>query len=284
MRNQKLEVVRPSFWRPYIKSTDAPTDAPTITWNGRKKVVVVFVALCAAAYLYSVTTASVSVLLNVSLPSPKLSEAWEDIARVAAAAGVLLGLLYIGGLWGEFDAFSAPQRFKHGLGYYLRFCVGTGVVTFALLVVAMAYFPSLHDVQGTDGVPPGYLHGLLIAALSAVTEEIVATVFIYWVLERVRVASGKTLAATYWGVCAIVAVHAMYHVAHEMMLLNMVLPLVFTALCWRYTRSLLALIVGHFTWDAIAMIPAPLPVVVSLFSLTAVIGYFALDSQPVAKQ
>jgi hypothetical protein len=140
------------------------------------------------------------------------------------------------------------------------------------------FVPALSVAARNDGVPPGFLNGLWVGTVSAVTEEIVATVFIYWVLERISLASGKTLAATSWGVWAVVLVHAMYHVSHEFRLVDMVLPLVFTALCWRYTRSLMALIVGHLTWDIIAILPIPQPVQGVGFLVAAVVGYAVLDN------
>lgn len=274
----KKAVTQMSFWWPLMPPINPPEP---IVWTGRKRFAAVFGGLCAGGFLaFAIIAIYITPHINTVTQYYWYTTVLSGVA-FALGAGTLLALRYVGGVrCARLNPRRARSQFWHGLGYNLRFVVLTGVISVAVL--RLVQYKTLFNLWPSD--TPKWFVGYVLETFglggsSAFAEEIIATVFLYWLMERVQLRSGKNLAATVWGATIIVAAHLSYHLYYGIDVLRMVVPLYFTVLCWRYTRSITALVVGHFLWDAIASIPTSLGPQLIIWTGLGLSG-FMLDSLP----
>ncbi|HSW80775.1 MAG TPA: CPBP family glutamic-type intramembrane protease [Candidatus Saccharimonas sp.] len=243
-----------------------------IQWTIKKKIVLVFACICAIGFIGD----AIAVQIFVPTFRTVADRIWYTSAQylgiTACGVGVLLALRYIGGVRNAHQKKIVTRRcFLHGLGYYLRFAFLVGVV--GSVVIRIVHGVPFTAQVGSGGAVNYLLQVVTSAVPSAFTEEIVATVFVYWLLERWVLPGGKVVASTFWGLAAVVVVHLSYHLYYGFDVVRMVAPLFVTALCWRYARSIAALIVGHLVWDIVSLIPTSVAVQLGFWFALGCIGF-----------
>lgn len=261
------------WWRPRLHFRAAVPSS--IEWTRNKKLALVIACMAGAGFLYRAITVQFEQPVLFTLGDLYWFYARLALIEVGFAAIVLVALRYIGGVPAAWRSKRrARQQFLHGFGYYLWLGFPLGITGAILeLFIHGGHFSDLGN--GADR-PTYFVQLVCLAAASAFAEEVVATVFVYWLLERFTLRNGKTVASTFWGTTAVVVVHMSYHLRYGWDVLRMVPVLLVTVLCWRYARSIMALVLAHFLWDAISLLPAPMTAQLSFWSAAAIVG-FLLD-------
>lgn len=200
----------------------------------------------------------------------------RDLKLMMAATAVLISLWGIAGKWAAGVAGGQHwKRHRIGLGYFMRSVYPTMMLLLIAQGLTVVFFPGLLPyTSNRSGTLPVWYDSFFSFA-AGYTEEIIATVFLYWLLEQVRW-RGTTLAATGRGTAIIVFAHWTYHAQYGIVILHVLASVYFTVICWRSTRSLWALVAGHMLWDLTTVLPHPL-LSFAAKAVLAAIGFFVLD-------
>jgi len=262
-----------SFWRPGTRVPPPPAyNAPGPAGIERK----IYLALAIAAgatFLVSVAVPAIGTFLDIiqgdgtrrtaSSTREQIDHAVDD-AVLRNFAFMLLALSVLALLWHATDdrtvGAARPVRGHHhriALGFYLRTVCVSMILGNAVFLVAWKSWPELGTYVGTGGLlPPLPWLNVQRAVAAGWCEEIVATMLIWWILDRIPARRGRTVAHTWVGTAAIIAVHLSYHLSMGIKAVVLVLPVYFTVVCWKHARSLPALITGHVVFDlAMPLVP-----------------------------
>lgn len=241
------------------------------------------------AFLYSVSAPAVSKFLDiVSGTAGPFTPATGDEIRYKAAmnivymvfAAIVVICLYIA-TDDRTVGLARPPRGPHhrvALGFYLRTACVVGTLGSAVFAVAQLTWPPLGEYVGRSNLPPQLWLDLERSLAAGWCEEIIATLLVWWILDRIPASRGRSIADTGWGTAAIIGVHLVYHLSMGIKAVVLILPVYFTVLCWRHARSLPALIIGHTAFDVIVTsIPSATTVRGALISMVVqAVVFFAV--------
>jgi hypothetical protein len=277
-----------------------PEPLPTIRWTAGRWVLLAVMLAAASYFLLSVTYPSFWYITRAwGLHSQRASQIPQWLIVEASVEKhlykIALALVVLGCLWAiagkqATGLFRPATTHVLGLAFYIRngyayFLLAIGIYQVALM--------STLPTQATQNppLPPTSDASETVSALTyslaaGICEEIIATVLVYWLLERVRGSKGRSLAMTGWGTTIIIAVHLMYHTYYGTLVLVVIPSVYFSVICWRYTRSLWAIMVGHALWD-ILMSVSPSEAIrkaaTMAIMLTAFLVYYLLKASTQAK-
>ena len=250
-----------------------PDPLPRIKWTPGKWALLTIALLASAYFFWTVNSGSLRMVAKffaphngpVVIPWPTDPEVvkksfWYDLKLVAAGVVVLLCMLGIAGKRAVGLDMGNWRLHRIGLGFYLRTVFPYSLLLPALTILLSMNFPKLMDYTAhRSGTAPKHeTYEIFLSFAGGFTTEIIVTVFVYWLLSFVpwRTRKGTTnLAATGWGTAIIVLASVSHLTYYGISMWWMAVAAYFTVICWRYTRSLVALVAGHTLWDLLALVP-----------------------------
>lgn len=242
--------------------------------------------LAGAVFLVPQTARAVQLLTGVApAPMPVDQLVCNLLIYFAAAVLVLVSLT----LATDRDTVGLQppwaDRTRAAMAYYMRAVCPAALVGFLLLDVV-----AVSEVRGwTGGTPLPPVQAmpaldLLRAAAAGLVEQSIATALVLIVLERTGARRHRRgVADTAWAPVIVVVVHLSYQLHLGTRAAALIVPVVLTVWCWRRTRNLTGLILGHAVYDALlAAVAVTLPGMVALpvlILLFVVLGSW-LDTRP----
>ncbi|SES28987.1 hypothetical protein SAMN05216188_13088 [Lentzea xinjiangensis] len=244
--------------------TATPAHPAPITWTRQRSAWVMMAGIPATLFFSEVWNRSFSLFndstgLHLPLPPTLLrfdvtpiGEAKRVVFLMLLAVLVLVCLHSIGGRQAMgLDERTTPRDHIAAFGYYLRLVCPAAIIGFIVVRAAELAWPSLQPWTGAQAVWPGWLETLRSIG-SGFCEEVIATVLICVILEHVRRRGGRTWVGSGIGAVLVVAVHLSYHLHYGLRALVLVIPVYLTVLCWRHTRSLPGIVLGHIAYNLMA--------------------------------
>lgn len=157
-----------------------------------------------------------------------------------------------------------PGETALAVGYAARGPFFMTVLTTALGGILLAFLPTLDSGTGSP-VGSAWPWWLTLARvlIAGIVEEILLTVLLYWLLERIRVPWGVDVrvAHTWVGTAAILGIWLFLHSYNGWLVLLMAPPFYLKILLWRHSRNLYVLIGLHMGWNGFATILGGSPIV-----------------------
>lgn len=244
--------------------TATPSQPASITWTRQRCVWVILAGIPATLFFSEVWKRSISLVnagtgLHLPLPTTLLRFDVTPIGEVKRvmfllllAVLVLVCLHSIGGrsMMG-LDERTTPRDHVAAFGYYLRLVCPAAIIGFMVVRTAELSWPSLQPWTGVQAVWPGWVEALRSIS-SGFCEEVLATVLVVVILEHIRRRNGRTWAASGLAAVLVIAVHLSYHLHYGLRALVLVLPVYLTVLCWRHTRSLPGIVMGHIAYNLVS--------------------------------
>jgi hypothetical protein len=253
-----------------------PNQVPSIQWTWWRWLLLAIAVLSSVYFFWIVNSASWYMVGKFFSPhegpvvipwptDPKVLEQsfWHDIKLVVAGVVVLLCMLGIAGKQavGLGTGRSAWRLHRIGLGYYLRtvfpFTLLLPFITHALLT----RFPKLQEFTAyrSGTAPKNETYEIFLSFAAGFTEEVIATVFLYWLLSFIpwRRLTGieTTFGATGLGMMIIILAHLSYHTYYGISVWELTFAVMLSVVCWHFTQSLWALVIGHAGWDLFVLLP-----------------------------
>lgn len=241
--------------------TATPAQPAPITWTRQRCARFTAAAIAATLFFCEAWSRSLLLLNNstgLHLPVPPtllrfdVTPTGESQRVVYLALLVLLCLYGIGGRQTiGLDKRTAPWDHDAAVGYYLRLVCPAALVGFEVVRAAERTWPSLQPWSGVQVVWPGSVE-MLRSISSGLCEEVIATLLVLAILENAHRRDGRTWAESGAATVLVIAVHLSCHLHHGWRALVLVIPVYLTVLCWRHTRSLPGLVLGHIAYNLLA--------------------------------